>query len=78
MQRIYIAILVDHSFEGGMTSVLKDGSDVTLICCGVIDQCIDTADKISEEGLSAAVINMHTVMPINSETILDNAGKCRR
>lgn len=64
-------MLPDHPFEVGKASDLKDVSDVALICCGVVDQCIETADKFSEEGLSVAVINLHTVKPIDSETILD-------
>ena len=79
LARMDTNILPDHPFEVGKASVLKDGSDVALICCGVVvDQCLEAADKLSEEGISVAVINMHTVKPIDSETILDYAGKCRK
>lgn len=71
--------LEDHPFELGKAAVLKDGDDVALICCGVmVEQCLEAAARLEREGISAAVINMHTIKPFDAETAVRYAEKCRK
>lgn len=57
-------------FEIGKGIVLKEGSDVTIIATGtVLHKALDAAKLLSEEGIEAAVIDMHTVKPIDRELI---------
>ncbi len=79
LARMDTNILEDHPFEVGKACVLRDGDDVALICCGIeVDQCMEAAERLEKEGISAAVINMHTIKPLDAETVLRYAAKCRR
>ena len=70
-------ILPDHPFELGKAAVLKDGSDVALVCCGVVvDECLKAAEQLEAEGISAAVLNVHTIKPFDAETVRAYAEKC--
>lgn len=66
-------------FQIGKANILKDGTDVAVITCGImVATALECAKKLEEEGISAAVINMHTVKPIDRECILEYAEKCGR
>jgi transketolase len=56
-----------HRFEIGKGHVVRDGSDVTIVACGVeVARAIDAAEKLAEENISARVVNMATIKPIDS------------
>lgn len=60
----------DHRFELGRGQVLRDGSDVTLVACGVeVARALDGADLLATEGISAQVVNMPTLKPLDRELI---------
>jgi len=67
----------DEKFELGKGKVLKDGTDVTLIATGVImvSEALKACEMLKEEGISAAVIDMHTIKPVDTELILHYARK---
>jgi transketolase len=57
----------DHEFVIGKGHVLRDGSDVTLVACGVeVARALDAADMLKEDGISARVVNMATIKPIDT------------
>jgi transketolase len=59
----------------GKGLVVHDGSDVTLIACGtMVDQAVDAQERLSKEGISARVIDMHTIKPLDEKLVL----KCVR
>jgi transketolase len=59
-----------HRFEIGKGQVLRDGKDVTLVACGVeVARALDAADLLSRDGISARVINMPTIKPIDTELL---------
>ena len=59
-----------YRFEIGKGVVLRDGSDVTIIANGVtVSLSLEAADILAAEGISARVVNMRTVKPIDSELI---------
>ena len=63
-----------YTFEIGKGSVLKDGSDVTVIATGMMVQCAcEAAEALATEGVSVRVIDMHTIKPIDRELVLQAA-----
>lgn len=61
-------------FEFGKADTLLDGSDVTLITNGLLVwEAIIAADKLKKDGISARVINMHTIKPIDVDAIVKAA-----
>jgi len=56
-----------HTFEIGKGHIVRDGSDVTLVACGVeVARAVEAAQHLAEEGISARVVNMATIKPIDS------------
>lgn len=63
-------------FEIGKSNQLRDGSDVTLIANGLmVAMAMDAAAELADRGVSARVIDMHTVAPIDQEAIVRAAGE---
>ncbi len=60
----------DHTFEIGKGQVIRDGADVTLVACGVeVARALEASDLLKADGISARVVNMATVKPIDSELL---------
>ena len=60
----------DQQFTIGKAMELVDGNDVTLIAAGLlVAEAIRAADMLDSEGISARVIDMHTIKPLDRETI---------
>ncbi len=58
-------------FTLGKANTLRSGTDVTLIGTGLmVQQCLKAADILEKEGLSVRVIDIHTIKPIDEETII--------
>ncbi|MEG1529118.1 MAG: transketolase C-terminal domain-containing protein [Clostridia bacterium] len=69
----------DYKFEIGKAMLLKEGHDVTIMACGVPTRdALIAGEMLEEQGVSAQVINMHTLKPIDQAAILDAAIKTRR
>ncbi len=66
-----------ESFTLGKGKVLGDGSDVTIIALGAImvGEAIKARELLKQKGLDAAVIDMHTVKPLDEELVLSYAKK---
>lgn len=63
-------------FEIGKALMLREGTDVTIIACGtMVSQALDAADMLEYKKISAAVINLHTIKPIDVEAIVLAAEK---
>ena len=61
-------------FQIGKANTLIDGTDVAIITCGLqVWEAIKAAEQLSLENISARVINMHTIKPLDKETILKAA-----
>lgn len=64
------------NFEIGKGIVVKDGSDVAIIVTGtLLPKAVAAAKALEAEGINAAVIDMHTVKPLDEELVLDYAKK---
>ncbi len=66
----------DFEFEVGRAYVLREGTDVTLAACGVmVAEALAAADQLAERGVSAEVIDVASIKPIDAETITASARK---
>jgi transketolase len=70
----------DYPFEIGKAVLLRDGTDMTIICCGIAAlQSVQAAKTLAEQDkLSVRVLNMHTIKPIDREAILKAVTDTRR
>ena len=66
----------DAVFQIGKADVLIQGTDVTLIACGhMVWKALEAQELLAEKGISAEVINMHTIKPLDIEAILSSVAK---
>nr|WP_298005755.1 transketolase family protein [uncultured Flavobacterium sp.] len=66
----------DMPFKIGKAVVLSEGSDVTLVATGhLVWEALQAAEELEKEGISAEVINIHTIKPLDEETILQSVAK---
>ena len=60
----------DTKFKIGKSIILREGKDVSIVACGaLVTNSLDAASILSEEGIEATVVNMHTLKPIDVETL---------
>ncbi len=75
-EKVPVITSEETPFELGKAMVFKEGSDVSIIACGVeVYYSLLAAKKLEEEGINVEVINLHTVKPIDSKTIIESAKK---
>lgn len=66
----------DHTFEWGKGRLVREGSDVTLFGTGMMtDRCLKAADLLQEKKISAEVIHLASIKPIDSQMILSSVAK---
>ena len=66
----------DYKFEIGKGIVLKEGTDVTLVGTGImVSKAVEAAELLAAEGISAAVVNISTIKPLDAELIIAQAKK---
>lgn len=66
----------DQVFQIGKAVHLQEGSDVTIIATGhLVWEALLAAEKLHEEGISAEVINIHTIKPLDDQAILESVKK---
>ncbi len=65
-------------FEVGKAYVMKEGKDVAIIGAGpILYNALIAAGELEREGISCAVVNNHTIKPIDAKTLIDVAKKCK-
>jgi len=68
----------DQTFEIGKAVLLNEGTDVTIIATGhLVWQAILACEELEAKGISAEVINIHTIKPIDEDAILKSIAKTR-
>ncbi|OEH86779.1 transketolase [Desulfuribacillus stibiiarsenatis] len=75
-----VPVLFDenYKFEIGKGHQMRDGSDVTIIATGImVSKALEAADKLKEQGISARVINIATIKPIDKDIIIKAANETR-
>ena len=66
----------DMPFEIGKGILLSEGTDVTIVATGhLVWEALQAAETLENEGISAEVINIHTIKPLDEEIILTSVGK---
>ncbi len=66
----------DQKFEIGKAVHLYEGNDVTIIATGhLVWEAIEAAQKLNEKGISAEVINIHTIKPLDAKAIIKSVKK---
>ncbi|WP_029037732.1 transketolase family protein [Salinimicrobium xinjiangense] len=66
----------DQKFEIGKAVMLNEGKDVTIIATGhLVWEALQAAEQLEEQGVSAEVINIHTIKPLDEAAILASVGK---
>jgi transketolase len=66
----------DAVFQIGKADLLVQGTDVTIIACGhMVWKALEAQVQLAEQGISAEVINMHTIKPLDTEAILSSVAK---
>lgn len=66
----------DYKFEIGKGVLLKEGKDITIIATGLeVNESLEAAKLLAEDGIDAEVINIHTIKPIDADLIVKSAAK---
>ncbi|MBQ9989353.1 MAG: transketolase family protein [Lachnospiraceae bacterium] len=69
----------DYHFELGKGQLLREGTDVTIVATGLmVNSSLEASKKLAEEGISAEVINIHTIKPLDEDMIIASAGKTKK
>ena len=65
-----------YYFEWGKAEVLRQGSDVSIFATGIMTaKALDAAETLAKQGVQAEVINVHTIKPLDEETVIASAKK---
>ena len=64
----------DYKFEIGKGVLLREGTDVTLIATGLcVNSALEAADMLAKDGVSARVVNIHTIKPLDVDLVVESA-----
>ncbi|HXK81949.1 MAG TPA: transketolase family protein [Bacteroidales bacterium] len=67
---------IDEKFEIGKAIVLKEGSDLSIFATGhLVWEAIEATKVLEEKGISVELINIHTIKPLDAQTILKSVAK---
>ena len=69
----------NFSFEIGKGEQLADGNDIAIIATGLmVNEALEAAKSLKEEGINARVINICTIKPLDTEIVLKAAAECKK
>ncbi len=74
-------VLFEHSepFRFGKIRVVEEGNDITIAACGVtVSMAIQAASQLKSTGISAEVLNISTIKPLDEETLIRSVKKTKR
>jgi transketolase len=67
-----------YEFEFGKAVTLREGSDVAILATGApVGEAVEAAEELSGDGVSARVVNIHTIKPLDADAVRSAAGECR-
>lgn len=81
MGRQKVAEIFDEvpTLHFGGSTTLREGSDLSIISCGVmVELALQAAEKLSEEGIEAEVIDAYSIVPFDEESLLRTAQKTKK
>ena len=66
----------DYTFDLFKADLLREGKDLSIFVSGMLTKdCLDAAELLKAEGIDAEIINVHTIKPVDRETVLASARK---
>ena len=69
----------EYTIELGKANVVREGKDVTIIAYGLmVHTALKAADELAKEGVSAEVIDLRTLVPLDTDTIVESIKKTNR
>lgn len=69
----------DYEFKIGRGVVVREGSDVTIVACGLmVAEALEAAEALAADGIDAEVINIHTIKPLDERLVVASAKKTGR
>lgn len=72
-------LLKEDKFQLGKARFLRQGKDLSIIACGImVKEALDAASVLEKDGIEASVIDMHTIKPLDVQTIIDVARSTKR
>lgn len=78
-QTFDVPVLDDFTVPFGKAKIWREGTDVTIVSFGIgMKYALEAADKLSEEGISAEVIDLRTLRPMDTETVVKSVMKTNR
>jgi len=64
----------DCPYEIGKANIVRDGDDLAIVACGLmVSAALDAAEILSQEGIEARVIDLHTIRPLDEEVLVEAA-----
>jgi transketolase len=67
-----------YRFDFGKAVTIRDGSDVAILATGApVGEAMNAAEALDADGISARVVNVHTIKPLDAETVRAAAADCR-
>ena len=78
--RLNIPVLFDenYKFEIGKAATLREGNDVAILATGLmVSEALEAAKLLEEKGVKARVVNVSTIKPLDTETVLKSAKECK-
>ncbi len=74
-----VAQLDDHVLPIGKARIVREGADVTIVSYSIgVKFALEAAEKLAEEGIDAEVIDLRTLRPLDTETVLESLAKTNR
>ncbi|NSX56242.1 pyruvate dehydrogenase complex E1 component subunit beta [Parasulfitobacter algicola] len=74
-----VPVMDDYTVPFGKARIWREGSDVTIVSFGIgMQYALEAADKLAEDGISAEVIDLRTLRPMDTETVLKSVMKTNR
>ena len=65
-----------YTVEFGKAAVRREGSDLTCISYGLMHHyCLEAADRLAQDGIDAEIIDLRSIYPLDTETVLESVGK---
>ena len=69
----------EHLVPIGKAEVKRAGTDVTLVCHSkTVTVALKAAEQLAEEGINAEVVDLRTIRPLDTETVLNSVGRTHR
>jgi pyruvate dehydrogenase E1 component beta subunit len=74
-----VPVLDDYTLPIGKARIYREGTDVTIVSYSItVGQALEAADQLAEQGISAEVIDLRTIRPLDIETVIESVKKTNR